>query len=114
MSEVYDSRYKEADKVNVGKFPDAVRYKMWREAVSEEVVAASGKPDEAFMWMLASEVKDATYASMANSGEFLTLDMKLAAALSAQASGEVGRQLSLQKAEDKSGEGRSKRGNSCG
>ena len=85
MNEVYASRCKEADKVAVGKFPDAVRYNMWREAVSEEVVAASGRPDDAFIWKLASEVKDATYASMADSGEFLTLGMKLAAALSRQA-----------------------------
>jgi len=38
---------------------------------------------------------------MAHSGDFLTLDMKLAAALSAQASGDIGRQVSLRKAEEK-------------
>ncbi len=45
--------------------------------------------------MLAAEGCVATYASLADSGSFLTLDMKLAAALSSQLSGEIGRQLSL-------------------
>ena len=105
MDEVYAARHKEADKVTVGTFPDALPHQMWREAVSEDVIAASGRPDEAQRWMMASEGRDTTYADMADSGEFLTLDMKLAAALSAQALGEIGRQPSLRKAEEK------KRGN---
>ena len=91
MDEVNNARFKEADKVSVGKFPDAVRYKMLREAVCQEVGAASGRPGGSFQWMLASEADVATYAFMADSGDFLTLDMKLAAALSAQSSGEIGR-----------------------
>ena len=58
MDQVYAARHKEADKVTVGLFPDAVRYKMWREAVSEDVIAASGRPDDAFRWMMASESRD--------------------------------------------------------
>ena len=95
------TRYKEADKVLIPRFPDAVRYKMWRQAVGEELIAASGRPDEAFLWVLESESCDATYDNMAVSGNFLTLDMKLAAALSALATGEIGRQLSLRKQEEK-------------
>ena len=43
MNEVYASRYKEADKVIVGRFPYAVRYNIWREAVSEEVIGCVRK-----------------------------------------------------------------------
>ena len=87
--------------MNIPRFPDAVRYKNWRQAVGDELISAFGRPEEDFVWVLESEMCSATYASMADSGSFLTLDMKLAAALSAHSTGEIGRQLSMNKAEER-------------
>ena len=94
-------KYKEADKVVIGKFPDAVNFRRWREQIVDEVTAASGRPDEAFAWILEVEQKGTTYESLADSGEFLTLDTKLQAALTGQATGEIGKQLSLRKDQER-------------
>ena len=75
--------------------------KNWRQAVGDELISASGRPEEAFQWVLESEMCSATYACMADSGAFLTLDMKLAAAISAHCTGEIGRQLTMRKADER-------------
>jgi len=72
-----------------------------RQTTNEAVIAASGRPEDCFRWMLEAEHPQATFESLAHSGEFLTLDMKLAASIAAQSTGEIGRQLSLRKAEQK-------------
>ena len=55
--------------------------------------AASGRPDEAFPWILATEKQGVTLEDFADSGDFPTLDVKLAAAISKLAKGELGHRL---------------------
>ena len=90
-------RFREADKVNIPNLPDAVRYRNWKVAVREELMGASGRLVEAFAWIRQLDDPAFTYDVLQDSGEFLTLDMKLAAALTAKAFGEIGRKLSLRK-----------------
>ena len=60
-------------------------------------MGASGRPVEAFTWIRQLDDPAFTYEVLQDSGDFLTLDMKLSAALTAKASGEIGRKLTLRK-----------------
>ena len=90
-------RYKEADKIAIPALPDAVRYRSSRVAVREELMGASGRPELAFEWIRQLDNPQTSYDALGDSGLFMALDMKLAAALSAKASGEIGRKLLLRK-----------------
>ena len=83
--------------VVIPNLPDAVRYRSWKVAVREELMGAFGRPVEAFAWTRQLDDPAFTYDVLQESGEFLSLDMKLAAALTAKASGEIGRKLTLRK-----------------
>ena len=83
--------------MNISSLPDAVRYRNWKVAVREELMGAFGRPVEAFAWIRQLDNPAFSYGVLQESGEFLTLDMKLAAALTATASGDIGRKLILRK-----------------
>jgi hypothetical protein len=62
-------------------------------AVRDAVVSASGRPDEAYHWILEVEAPGATSAGLSDSGTFVTLDAKIAAAITKLSEGDLGRQL---------------------
>ena len=55
--------------------------------------AASGVPDLAFPWILRVEEPDVTFDELSNSGEFATLDAKLASSLSVGLTGDLARKV---------------------
>jgi hypothetical protein len=61
--------------------------------VRTEVTSASGKGEKAFVWILEVESDKQTFESMSDPGEFVSLDAKLAAALSKLAQEELGREI---------------------
>ena len=63
--------------------------------VYTEVTGASGKGEEAFRWVVATEAKTASFESLRDSQGFDSLDAKLAAALTKLATGELGRRVNL-------------------
>jgi hypothetical protein len=75
--------------------PTPQQYRSWRNNTRSEIAAASNKPEACFRWVLEAEAPTATYDLLADSGEFGTLDIKLAAALTKVATGEIGRKVTL-------------------
>ena len=62
--------------------PKAPQFRSRKLALRDIVAGASGVPDAAFEWILEIEKKGKTLNDLADSGNFATLDAKLAAALS--------------------------------
>ena len=83
--------------IKIGTLPNAQQFRAWRLLVRDEVAAASGKGQLAFTWSMETELPGATYDTLADSGNFVNLDVKLAAALDKAASNEVGRKLTQAK-----------------
>ncbi|MCP4243100.1 MAG: hypothetical protein GY772_21310, partial [bacterium] len=76
----------------------------------DQVVAASGRGDRAFRWMLEAELPSVDITSLANPGrKFRSLDCKLKAAVSAIATKEIARQI-LQASEEEAEEQRTLKG----
>lgn len=73
------------------------QFRAWRLLVPDEVAAASGKGQLAFTWILEIEAQEATYELLSDSGAFVNLDVKPAAALSRMSSGELGRKITQAK-----------------
>ena len=70
-------------------------FKCWRSAVRDEVAAASGKGDGVFRWILKAEDKDVTMEQLTDSGRnWVGIEMKLKAAISKLATGELARRIS--------------------
>jgi hypothetical protein len=84
---------KEAEKITLPALPKTPGFRAWRINMRNAVVAASGKGNLAFQWIREVEEPGTTYESMADSGEFSTLDVKLAASITAIAHGELGRKI---------------------
>ena len=84
---------KEADHVKLQALPNTVQFRGWRTLVRDEVLAASGRGKIAFEWIIEVEKPGATYAAMANVGDFESLDGKLSAALTKVMTGELGRKV---------------------
>ena len=78
----------------------------------QEVVAASGRPEEAFAWILEVQKKDTAFESLGDSGIFASLDVKLAAAITKIAKAEVERKLS-RLADELAKDGRLLKGRQC-
>jgi len=89
------SRAKEAEHIKLHPLPSPQQYRSWRNNTRGEIAAASHKPEACFRWVLEAEAPTATYDLLADSGEFGTLDIKLAAALTKVATGELGRKITL-------------------
>ena len=88
---------KEADAIKISPLPTATQFRAWRLLVRDEVVAASERGQKAATWVMEVDSPDATYDLLAESGEFMSLHVKLAAALSKLASGDLGRKLTQAK-----------------
>ena len=84
---------KEAISINMSALPEAKQYPMWRLQVSSKLTAASGRGDEAFRSITATEHPKSTFSSFAECGGVDALDTKIAAALMDVASGELGRKM---------------------
>ena len=75
-------RIKEADQVKITKFPRIDQLRAYKNHVRQEVVAASGRGDDAFTWIQAVEKDEATFENLGKSGKgYETLDAKLASAM---------------------------------
>ena len=68
---------READVIKIGTLPNAQQFSAWRLLVRDEVAAASGKGQLAFTWVMETELPGATYDTLADSGNFVNLDVKL-------------------------------------
>ena len=69
------ARVREADSVKISNYPNAINFRAWQSAVRLEVVSASGVGEEAFDWIIVTELPDTTFGSLANSGpKFVRLD----------------------------------------
>ena len=90
------NRPKEAETVKLLKLPTPVQYRSWRLATRSEVCAASGRPDECFPWIQATENAKAKLEDFADPGTFKSLDVKLATAISKISSGPLGRIITLE------------------
>ena len=74
-------RARESDKVHIQGTPTAMDWRGWRETLRHSVLAASNRGNDALEWIMRVEVIGCTFAELANSGEFETLDYKLHTAL---------------------------------
>ena len=71
-------RIKEADAVTLLTLPNVVGFRSWKLAVRSAVVAASGRGDEAFKWIMEVEGENVKHEDLAVSGKkFVNLDWKL-------------------------------------
>ena len=92
------SRPREADTVKIPAIPSAAGFLAWRSTVRDEVVAASGKAELAWTWILQTEATASTWESLQSPGPgFATLDAKLASALMRAASGDLAMELAARK-----------------
>ena len=88
---------KEAETVKLSAIPEnPVKFKAWKSDVRAQIAAASGKADKGLIWALEVEKETATFGSLRDSGKFPTLDVKLSAALTKLAHGDLGREIALQ------------------
>ncbi|OLP83032.1 hypothetical protein AK812_SmicGene36258 [Symbiodinium microadriaticum] len=86
-------KVKEAESIKFADYPNPETYRSWRTSVREVVRAASDRPDEPFKWAQEVYAKDATMETLYDTGEFLTLDTKLLAAVTQVAKAEISRQV---------------------
>ena len=89
------ARVREADSIKIAQFPNAVNFRSWQSTVRQEVTAASGMGEVCFKWIIEVEARTTTHDSLADPGVFASLDMKLSAALTKAAHGDLGRQVVL-------------------
>ncbi len=95
-----DSRLKEADRIKVNGWPKPAMFRKWRMDVTDEVVAASTRPQRTFEWMMKVSEAGITYEDLRSPGDDMaTLDAKLASALAFNASPEFQKTLQTRKAE---------------
>lgn len=74
-------RYSRAP-IALPQLPAITGFRAWRGAVRDIAVAAAGKGESAMRWIKEVESEGATIAKLADSGTFLTIDLKLKAAIS--------------------------------
>ena len=88
---------KEAETVKISAIPEnPVKFKAWKSDVRAQIAATSGQADRGLVWALEVEKESATFDSLQDSGKFPTLDVKLSAALTKLAHGDLGREIALQ------------------
>ena len=75
----HKNKPKEAESVKIPNIPQAPAFRNWKSAVREEVVAASGYPEQGFAWISEVEASGAKIDDFAGSGWFPSLDAKLCA-----------------------------------
>ena len=90
-------KVKEADTIKLADQPTPESYRHWKNAVREEIRAASDKPDKAWEWL--AEVYDKNLKpaekmeKLQDPGDFGTLDIKLFAALTRSAKGDLSQKI---------------------
>ena len=72
---------KEAEEIKLPKLPEPAAFRDWKVTVMEVVSTASGRPDPAFQWINEVDRSGVSVRGLADSGEFPTLDQKLASAI---------------------------------
>lgn len=87
------TKIKEADTIKLLPLPDVPQFEAWKNNLRSQVMAASGRRDEAFHWILEVEDEQFTYDDLADCTDFETLDSKLSAAIGIVAKGSIGRLL---------------------
>ena len=90
-------------KVKFGAMPTASKFREWRELLRESVATASGRQDEAFIWIQEIEkvetVEDLTHSGCGSHGPWETPDSALLEALQPSRHGEIERQIKAKKEE---------------
>ena len=51
----YKTKIKEADSIKLPPLPDVPQFEAWKNSLRSQVMAASGRRDEAFRWIVRSE-----------------------------------------------------------
>ena len=87
----YKTKIKEAESIKLIPLPDVAQFEAWKNSLRSQVMAASGRREEAFRWIL--EVEDEQFSSedLADCTDFESLDSNLAAAIGVIAKGNIGR-----------------------
>ena len=96
------TRYKEADTIDIpSKFPNAGNIANWKTALYKAVDAASGRRDDGVIpWLRQVESDEVSLSALRyTEAEFVTLDRKLAAALTKVCQGEFQRRLQHEECE---------------
>jgi hypothetical protein len=88
------SNRKESDSFKIPPLTKAPQFRSWKLAVRDEIAGASGDPDASFKWIFQVELPHVTIGELADSGEFASLDAKLAAGIARVAQGDLGRAIS--------------------
>ena len=87
-------KVKEAETIKLAQLPEIAQFDAWKIGVRKQVMAASGRRDEAFQWIMEVEDTNFTYEDLSDCTNFETLDAKLSAAISVIANkGNIGREI---------------------
>ncbi len=87
------ARVKETDEVKLLQFPHGAAWRAWRASTIHAVISAAGRQDDlAQEWILKVETHDPSDSEGPGEG-WISLDRKLAAALTKIARGEIGRHI---------------------
>ncbi len=84
---------KEASHIELPPTPTPAGFRHWRIAVREAVAAAASDPQIAFAWVKDVENPKKTFLALGDSQGLVTLDAKLAAALTKIISGDFAKQV---------------------
>ena len=76
-----EKKYTEADECPFRRLPETPYFREWKQDAIDKVCKASGRPDEAFTWIREVEQSRKTFDQLADSGDFVTLDAKIASGL---------------------------------
>ena len=80
--------------MHLQQWPTAPQFEGWKQSLIDELLAVHPKDqDELFAWILEVEERGKKMEDLADSGKFVTLDMKLSAALSKVAKGNTARKI---------------------
>ena len=88
---------KEADFIELPPMPDVGGFSKLRMSLRENVAAASTAPEQVFKWIQAVEHYGMTCEKLQDSEGFVSLDIKLCAALTKKITGDVPRTIQLLK-----------------
>ena len=88
------TRPREADAISISSFPAGAQWRAWRANTIQSVISATGRQNDlACPWIMKRESDELSQLTWPGKG-WVSLDRKLAAALTKIAHGEIGRELS--------------------
>ena len=91
------SSFTQAETIKIGALPQPAAFRAWKNATRMEVVAASGLGEECYIWMLEVEEVGCKREKFRVSGKrFTRIDVKLGAALTKIATGDIGREITAE------------------